>query len=162
MAITHLNHAVLFVRDAKKAAEFYVDVFDMEKIYEMPGAVFLKFKNTLNDHDLGLFSLGPDAPILPRGAAVGLYHLAWQVETLSDLKKLQQKLIENDAYVGASNHGATKSLYGHDIDNNEFEIMWMVPLELLQDSDKMVTDRLDLAKEIERFGQDLASRTLKI
>ncbi len=160
MAITRLNHAVLYVRDAAVAAEFYKDVFEMESIMEMPGAVFLKFKNTLNDHDLGLFSLGPDAPILPRGAAVGLYHLAWQVETLNDLVHFEKLLKQRNAFVGATDHGQTKSVYGHDIDNNEFEIMWIVPSELVQPGDDMKTTRLDLDKEIARFGADTPARSL--
>ncbi|HMS24099.1 MAG TPA: VOC family protein [Acidimicrobiia bacterium] len=160
MAITRLNHAVLYVRDAAKAAQFYKDVFEMESLVEMPGAVFLKAKGSLNDHDLGLFSLGDDAPIIPRGAAVGLYHLAWQVETLSDLVDFEKKLKELGAFVGATDHGVTKSVYGHDIDNNEFEIMWIVPSELIGSGDEMKTTRLDMDKEIARFGADTPARIL--
>ncbi len=158
MAIARLNHAVLYVRDAHHAAQFYKDVFEMEPILEMPGAVFLKAKNSLNDHDLGLFSLGDQAPILPRGAAVGLYHLAWQVETLSDLVKFEKKLRDLGHFIGASDHGVTKSVYGHDVDKNEFEIMWIVPLELVDTGDEIKTQRLDLNKEIARFGADLLGR----
>jgi len=160
MAITRLNHAVLYVRDASKAGQWYKDVFDMEEIAAMPGAIFLKFKNTKNDHDLGLFSLGENAPILPRGAAVGLYHLAWQVETLNDLVEYEKKLKDHNCFVGASDHGETKSLYGHDLDGNEFEIMWIVPSELVEPGDNMKTQRLDLNKEIVRFGADTPGREL--
>ncbi len=160
MAITRLNHAVLYVRDAATAAQFYKDVFEMESIAELPGAVFLKAKDSLNDHDLGLFSLGDNAAIIPRGAAVGLYHLAWQVETLSDLVDFERKLKEHNMFVGATDHGATKSVYGHDIDQNEFEIMWIVPSELLGSGDDMKTTRLDIDKEIDRFGADTPARKL--
>ena len=37
-----------------------------------------------NHHDLGLFSVGPEAPRAPRGST-GLYHLAWEVPTIEDL-----------------------------------------------------------------------------
>ncbi len=127
---------------------------------EMPGAVFLKAKDSINDHDLGLFSLGPDAPIIPRGTAVGLYHLAWQVETLNDLVHFEKSLKDRGAFVGATDHGQTKSIYGHDPDNNEFEIMWIVPSELVQPGDEMKTTRLDLQKEIARFGADTPARAL--
>ena len=160
MAITRLNHAVLYVRDAARSAEFYKSVFEMEAVIEMQGAVFLKAKDSLNDHDLGLFSLGDGAPILPRGAAVGLYHLAWQVETLNDLVDFERKLRERDAFVGATDHGTTKSVYGEDIDNIEFEIMWQVPKELLQDGDEVKTSRLNIEKEINRFGADTPARKL--
>lgn len=160
MSVTRLNHAVLYVRDAARAAEFYKDVFEMEIAVQMPGAAFLRSKDSLNDHDLGLFSLGDNATILPRGAAVGLYHLAWQVETLEDLASFESKLRELDLFMGATDHGATKSVYGADIDNNEFEIMWQVPAELIEPGDEVKTTRLDLEKEIARFGSDLKSRKL--
>jgi len=160
MSVTRLNHAVLYVRSAERAAQFYKDVFEMETVAQMPGAVFLKAKNSNNDHDLGLFSLGDNATILPRGSAVGLYHLAWQVETLSDLVDFEKKLREFDAFVGATDHGATKSVYGQDIDNNDFELMWVVPEDLIEPGDEMKTHRLDLDKEISRFGLDLPSRKL--
>ena len=157
-AITGLNHAVLYVRDAKKSADFYSKVFEMEIIHELPGAVFLKCKNTNNDHDLGLFSLGDNATKLPRGASVGLYHLAWQVDTLAGLEQMEKSLIEVGSLIGASDHGATKSLYGQDPNGIDFEVMWMVPEELLEPQDSMKTQHLDLQKEIERFGADTQGR----
>ena len=48
------------------------------------GAAFLQAPDSDNDHDLGLFQVGPDAK--PSGAGkdtVGLYHLAWSVTTLA-------------------------------------------------------------------------------
>lgn len=158
MAITRLNHAVLYVRDAQMSAQFYKEVFEMETVIQMNGAVFLKAKNSNNDHDLGLFSLGESANKLTRGENIGLYHLAWQVETLSDLVDFEKKLRENGSFVGATDHGATKSVYGQDIDNLDFEIMWIVPAELLEPGDEMKTHRLDLEKEISRFGADLPGR----
>jgi len=160
MAITRLNHAVLYVRDASRAAEFYKSVFEMQPIVEMPGVVFLRAKNSINDHDLGLFSIGDQAPILPRGEAIGLYHLAWQVETLSDLVHFERELRARDLFVGATDHGATKSVYGKDLDDNEFEIMWQVPLELIEAGDDVKTTRLDIEKEIARFGADTPARIL--
>lgn len=160
MAITRLNHAVLYVRDAEKSAEFYGSVFDMEPIAKMPGAVFLKARASNNDHDLGLFSIGDGAQNPGRGTHVGLYHLAWQVDTLSDLEKMRDALAARSALVGATDHGATKSVYGFDPDHIEFEVMWIVPEELLRPGDEMKTVRLDLEKEIERFGADTPSRVL--
>ena len=66
----------------------------------------------------------------PRGT-VGLYHLAWQVDTIEDLEQARMTLAELNAYTGESSHGATKSVYGVDRDGNEFEIMWMLPRDAL-------------------------------
>ena len=58
---------------------------------------------------------------------VGLYHLAWQLDTIEELAEARRTLTEVGAYTGQSSHGATKSIYGADPDGNEFELMWMLP-----------------------------------
>ena len=152
--VTRLNHAVLFVRDATKAAEFYGRVFGFEIVGSEFGgqAVFMRSPLATNHHDLGLFSVGPDAPRPARGS-VGLYHLAWEVPTIEDLAAASQVLEEAGALGGASDHGVSKSLYGKDPDGNEFEIMWSVPREAWGDYEKRgVVLPLDIEAEIERFG----------
>jgi catechol-2,3-dioxygenase len=152
--VTRLNHAVLFVRDATKAAEFYGRVFGFEIVgSEMGGqAVFMRSPLAENHHDLGLFSVGPDAPRPARGS-VGHYHLAWEVPTIEDLAAASQVLPEAGALGGASDHGVSKSLYGRDPDGNEFEIMWAVPREAWGEYEKRgAVLPLDIDAEIERFG----------
>jgi catechol-2,3-dioxygenase len=96
--------------------------------------------------------VGADAPGPERGR-VGLYHLAWQVPEITDLVGARKVLMERGAYVGESDHGASKSLYGVDPDGNEFEIMWAVPREHWGDYDRdAVVQRLDLDAEIARFS----------
>jgi catechol-2,3-dioxygenase len=128
--VRRLNHAVLYVRDARRSADFYRTAFGFEVVQEAGdgAAVFLRAAGTDNHHDLGLFSVGPAAPGPERGR-VGLYHLAWQVDSIEDLAAMRDRLVEMRALVGASDHGATKSLYGVDPDGNEFEVMWVVPRE---------------------------------
>ena len=152
--VTRLNHAVLFVRNATTAAEFYARVFGFEIVgSEMGGqAIFMRSPLATNHHDLGLFSVGPDAPRPARGS-VGLYHLAWEVPTIEDLAAASRILEEAGALGGASDHGVSKSLYGKDPDGNEFEIMWSVPREAWGDYEKRgVVLPLDIDAEIERFG----------
>ena len=158
MSIHRLNHAVLFVRDTARSVAFYRDVLGFEVVNELNGgaAAFLRAAGSTNDHDLGLFRIGPDAAPSPAGrTAVGLYHLAWEVDTLHDLELLAAALTEAGALVGASDHSTTKSLYGHDPDGLEFEIAWVVPADRL---DETVLARrseirpLDLEREIEHYG----------
>ena len=55
---------------------------------------------------------------------VGLYHLAWEVDTLDELARVRRASSpQAGALVGASDHSTTKSLYGHDPDGLEFEIV---------------------------------------
>ena len=152
--VERLNHAVLYVRDARVAAAFYQEAFGFEVVASMGDgqAVFLKAAGSSNHHDLGLFSIGADAPG-PTPGRVGLYHLAWQVAAITDLAAARDTLGRMGALVGESDHGATKSLYGKDPDGNEFEVMWMVPRELWGDDEHAATVApLHLDREIARFG----------
>ena len=152
--IARLNHAVLFVRDATLAAEFYGRVFGFEVVGSERGgqAVFMRSPIGYNHHDLGLFSVGPEAPRAPRGAT-GLYHLAWEVPRIEDLAEAARTLSEAGALGGASDHGVSKSLYGKDPDGNEFEIMWRVPREAWGEYEKRgVVLPLDIDAEVARFG----------
>jgi catechol-2,3-dioxygenase len=152
--IARLNHAVLFVRDLDRSAAFYRRVFGFEEIAREGGMMaFLRAAGSDNHHDLGLMAVGPDAPRPPRGST-GLYHLAWEVPTIDDLARAAEVLSGERALGGASDHGATKSLYGRDPDGNEFEIMWMVPRsEWGEYESRAVVEPLDLQRELRRYGQ---------
>jgi catechol-2,3-dioxygenase len=125
--VQRLNHAVLYVRDLDRACGFYSEHFGFEVIARERGLMaFLRAEGSDNHHDLGLFAVGPNAQNPPRGS-VGLYHLAWQVGSLEDLASARESLLRAGAFVGEADHGATKSIYGHDPDGNEFEIMYLLP-----------------------------------
>ena len=91
--VAKLNHAVLYVRDAQASADFYGRVFGFEVVSSEFGgrAVFMRAGGGDNHHDLGLFSVGPEAPRAPRGST-GLYHLAWEVPTIEDLAAAAREL----------------------------------------------------------------------
>lgn len=146
--VQRLNHAVLYVRDAERAAAFYQEAFGFEVVAAFPGATFLRSPLGDNHHDLGLFAVGPDAPG-PRRGAVGLYHLAWEVPSIRDLATAHETLSAMGALVGASDHGTSKSLYGRDPDGNEFEVMWAVPREAWGEHEHAATILpLDIEAEI--------------
>lgn len=153
IAAVRLNHAVLFVTDLERSLRFWTGAFGMEIAAREPraDAAFLRLPRSGNHHDLGLFGLGerglPKAP-----GSVGLYHLAWQVDTIDELEQARTVLREYDAYRGESSHGATKSLYGADPDGNEFEVMWMLPREAWGEFENAApVERLDLAAEVTRW-----------
>ena len=128
MSVRRLNHAVLYVSDLSRAVEFYRETLGFEVRTEIPGrAAFLRAPDSANDHDLGLFAVGPAPPAAER--RVGLYHLAWEVGTLSDLADIRNRLSAAGALVGASDHRVSKSLYAKDPDGIEFEVMWRVPVQ---------------------------------
>lgn len=123
--IRRLNHAVLYVTDAQRSATFYREVLGFETVQETSDgrAVFLRAGGSDNHHDLGLFGVGA----VPRSQGAGLYHLAWQVDTIDELVEVRGRLLEAGALKGESDHGVSKSVYAQDPDGIEFEVMWMVP-----------------------------------
>ncbi len=148
-----LNHAVLFVADLERSVAFYQQAFDMQVTAREPraNAAFLRLPRSGNHHDLGLFAVGAQPP-RPSGS-LGLYHLAWQVDTIEQLDEARLTLAKLDALTGESSHGATKSIYARDPDGNEFEVMWMLPKASWGDyANAAPIERLDLDGEVRRWA----------
>ena len=149
--VRRLNHAVLYVRDVERSVAFYEKVFGFTVIDRFEDkAAFFRSSFGDNHHDLAVFAVGRDAPAQPPGG-VGLYHLAWEVDSIVDLLAARDLLQEMGALVGASDHGASKSLYGKDPDGIEFEILWAVPREVWEQVGGQIAP-LDLEGEVARWS----------
>ena len=162
MPVTRLNHAVLYVRDVERTREFYENVLGFKTLIWAPGqAAFFQAPGSTNDHDLGTFQIGSGAgPSAAGRSTVGLYHLAWEVDTLAELARIRGLLAERGALVGASDHFTTKALYARDPDGIEFEVCWLVPAALITDDVRSAAaglarpQPLDLDAELARYGAD--------
>ncbi len=156
MGISRMNHAVLYARDAARSAAFYEDVLGFSTVASFQGGAFLRAPDSENDHDIAFFTIGENAgPSMAGRATVGLYHLAWEVGTLTDLVQIEKALIAAGALIGASDHKVSKSLYAKDPDGLEFEVCWVVPRELLGSFEHGTAIRpepLDLDAEIAHYG----------
>lgn len=149
-----MRHAVLWVSDPVRSAEFYERALGLETKVRTDDAVFLSSPDSGTDHDLGLFrAQGPAGG----QRSIGLYHIAWEVETLTDLAEAKERLGSMGALVGENNHGVSRSLYCQDPDGIEFEIMWELPVEL-HDPDEPSNVPLDLEADMARFGSTAAGR----
>ena len=149
--VRRLNHAVLYVSDATTSAKFYCDVLGFTFVQVALGgrAVFLRAGASKNHHDLGLFSVGAGR----QNTKIGLYHLAWQVDTIDDLAEVRSRLVAAKALSGESDHGVSKSIYARDPDGIEFEVMWMVPEEHWgRYAVDAVVQPLDLKVEMDRWS----------
>ena len=183
MGITRLNHAVFYVRNVAVTKAFYSEVLGFTTVVEDPTGRFLFMRASAsrnhhdpnhhdpnhhdpnhhdpnhhdpNHHDIAFFAIGERAAANPagRGGAVGLYHVAWQVESITELEHMRCKLIDAGALVGASDHGVSKSLYAIDPDGAEFEIMWPVPPSLWGDMEHAtIIEPLDLVREIATYSE---------
>ena len=146
-----MNHAVLYVSDVERSKQFWTAALEMDIVAEVPGGVFLKLSNGTNDHDLGLFQVGDNGTTV--GRPPGLYHLAWQVDTIDQLVEARKTLAELGSLVGESSHGTTKSVYARDPDGIEFEVMWMLPQsEWARIGQRAIVEPIDFDAEVERWS----------
>ena len=157
MGVTGMNHAVLYVRDARRTAAFYQSVLDFQPVIEDDSGRFMFFRapDSPNHHDIAFFTIGSGAgPSTAGRQTVGLYHIAWEVPTLDDLAEIHDRLVAAGALVGASDHGANKSLYAADPDGLEFEVMWLVPARLWgSEEHEAIIRPLDIEAERRRFAE---------
>ncbi|MEE9414133.1 MAG: VOC family protein [Acidimicrobiales bacterium] len=155
--IRGMNHAVLYVRDAAAHQRFYSDVLGFVTVIDEPGQfVFMRGGASSNHHDIAFFTIGAAARSSEAGrSTVGMYHIAWEVETLADLVAMRDRLEQAGALIGASDHGANKSLYAKDPDGLEFEVMWLTPADTWGDeASEAIIRPLDLEAETRRFASD--------
>ncbi|SCK26733.1 VOC family protein [Vogesella sp. LIG4] len=171
MGIRRLNHAVLYVSDVGRSTEFYREVlgFRPKPSANPAQAVFAQAADSDNDHDLALFSknagqqrAGVFSPSGEPPAAneppAGLYHLAWEVDSLPELKRIRDQLAALGRLGLEEDHGAIRSVYGHDPDGLLFEVTWVVPASELQAADRQQQTRaLDWARDLQRFAHLYAS-----
>ena len=154
--VTALNHAVLFVSNVDRSVDFYTKALGMKVVASRPGAAaFMRAPGSDNHHDLAVMQV-PTRPAPP--GSVGLYHLAWEVETIEEIAGAIEELMNLGALVGMSDHGVSKSLYAKDPDGIEFEVLWRVPREAWGEMEHIaITRPLDLAAELQRWGKQPAS-----
>ncbi|SLM64567.1 MULTISPECIES: VOC family protein [Dickeya] len=166
MGITRLNHAVLYVSDVEKSTEFYRDILGFRPKSHGRQAVFTQAAESQNDHDLALFAKNQGQQragvFRARGEQpgeheppAGLYHLAWEVDSLHELKRIRDRLEQEGRLGLEEDHGVHKSVYGHDPDGLLFEITWFIPSDQLTQDDRAASGvrPLDFARELTRFGE---------
>ncbi|HET7652824.1 MAG TPA: VOC family protein [Acidimicrobiales bacterium] len=163
MAITRMNHAVLYVRDASRTVRFYEEVLGFRRVIEdgQNRYAFMRAPGSSNHHDIAFFTVGDGAMPSEAGrSTVGLYHLAWEVPTLEELESMRERLQAAGALVGASDHAVNKSLYAKDPDGLEFEVMWLTPPDTWGDEESQAIIRpLDLAGDKARYGAATVSNS---
>ena len=152
--VTGLNHAVLWVRDARASAAFYQEALGFTVVDgDAAGrAVFLRAGGSANHHDLGLFTVG-ERPAPPPHAP-GLYHLAWQVDDDRGPRRGGRRAARARRRSSAPpTTASSKSLYAKDPDGIEFEVMWLVPSDRWARARRPRRPRaLDLAAELARWA----------
>ena len=136
VAPKQLGHLVIRVRDLEKSERFYSDILGLTVMNKRPGEMTFMSANTGMSHELALVPVGADAPG-PEEGRVGLFHFAWEMESLEDLRSLYAVIKKNDVPVErVGDHGISLGVYFTDPDGNEIEAYYEVPKgEWPQDGD---------------------------
>jgi catechol-2,3-dioxygenase len=130
-----LGHLVLRVRDLARSEQFYTGVLGLHVTTKIPGMMVFMTAAGDSSHELALMSVGPDAPG-PESTRVGLYHFAWEMESLADLRAMYRKLQESDVTIaGIGDHGISLGVYLLDPDGNEIEVFYELPRDQWPEGD---------------------------
>jgi catechol-2,3-dioxygenase len=115
-----LSHIVLQTNRRRELIDWYCTVLGAEILYEADRISFISYDD--EHHRVAFLDPGPLAERQPKAA--GLNHVAFTFGGLNDLIDNYQRLKQ----IGISphrcvNHGVTTSMYYHDPDNNQVELL---------------------------------------
>jgi catechol-2,3-dioxygenase len=152
-SVSRIDHAVYWVKDVERSRDFYMRMLGLQLVMCDSRVCLLRAQGSEQHHDMGLFQTGSQAPRAASGT-VGLYHIAWKVKTIEDLAQALSLFQAEGFLVGASSHGATKSVYAHDPDGNELEITFTIPrCDWGEWENGGTVESLDIAAELIRYGK---------
>jgi catechol 2,3-dioxygenase-like lactoylglutathione lyase family enzyme len=142
-----LSHVVLHVHDLDKMVAFYQDALGLIKNYELAGRMaFMTSDPEREDHELAL-AKGRE------GDSNLLAHIAWQVETVADVKayyerfKAQGVPIDRCVSRAYKDMGNTVSCYFLDPEGNRVEVYALVS----ERNDASINQDIDMDKSVEEI-----------
>lgn len=118
MSNAHLGHVHLKVTDLDRAVEFYTELLDLAVTERQANFAFLSFGD--HHHDLALQA--HEGASSPPPGSTGLYHVAFEVDSLAAVGNAYEWLTDRDIGVSPVDHGISKALYFNDPDGNGVEL----------------------------------------
>lgn len=127
MGPKQLGHLVIRVRDLDKAEDFYTRILGLKIMQKYPGNALFMSANDEMSHELAIFKADDDA-LGPDEKRVGLVHMAFQMESMEDLKMMHKRLKENNIEIDHyGDHGLSLGVYFLDPEGNEIETYYELP-----------------------------------
>ena len=124
-----LAHVVLRVRDLEQSERFYTNLLDLQVTSRIGTKMVFMSASEDASHELALLSIGPEAPG-PDPSHVGMYHFAWQMKSLEDLRHIYKVIRDSGLEIGGiGDHGISLGVYLFDPDGNEIEVFFELPKE---------------------------------
>jgi catechol-2,3-dioxygenase len=115
-----LSHIVLQTNRRREMIDWYCTVLGAEILYEAERISFISYDN--EHHRVAFLDPGPLTERQPNAA--GLNHVAFTFGSLDDLSENYLRLKELGICPHRCvNHGVTTSMYYHDPDNNQVELL---------------------------------------
>jgi catechol-2,3-dioxygenase len=122
-----LGHVNIFVRNAERARDWYIDLLGLHTYGFTPGRAAFLTSDLGNSHEVALIEVGENAPG-PQEGQVGLNHMAWYMESLEDLQEIYYRIKERNIPIErVSDHGHAIGIYIHDPDGNGIEVSYEMP-----------------------------------
>lgn len=137
------SHAVLNVKDADAMLAFYTGtmgftVADRGPLGESAPEIIFMSQDPSEHHQLAMVQMKQDdAP--PNS----LNHMAFRVDSFTDIKELNGRLTEGEVKVLPLSHGNTLSLYFNDPEGNGLEVFWDTPWHVSQPQGEVWDTSLD-------------------
>ncbi|WP_028549770.1 VOC family protein [Paenibacillus sp. UNC451MF] len=139
-----LGEVSLRVSDLKRSLQFYEEVVGFSVLRRSSTIVELTADGK---RTLLILEEIPNAAVVPRRSASGLYHFALLLPTRKDLGIVLQRLIQSGIHIGQADHLVSEALYITDPDNHGIEIYRDRPRDTwerdAQGNYKMATDPID-------------------
>jgi catechol-2,3-dioxygenase len=117
------------VRNLDRAVDFYTQVVGLALRNRGGSAAFLGIREDAS-HELALFALPEDAPG-PEQTRVGMYHMAWEMESFEALEQFHKRLLASGAQIAGYSDRQCNVMF-LDPDGNELEAFWEPPHDVLE------------------------------
>ncbi|MCC7435393.1 MAG: VOC family protein [Methanoregulaceae archaeon] len=114
-----LGHVHLKVSELDRSAKFYASVFGLHVEERLEGFAFLSDGHV--HHSIALQELGP-FPVRPQPHAIGLYHVAFEVESDDAFREFEDHLTGMGIRFQSVDHGISWAAYFSDPDGNGLEV----------------------------------------